>query len=45
MGAQKIRFLEKIGFLWTIWVPQNLVKLPIFKPSPKYVTIRIIMIR
>jgi hypothetical protein len=39
MGVQEIRFFSKIGFLWTIWVPQNFVKLPILKPSPKSVTI------
>jgi len=41
LGGQEIRFFEKIGFLLTIWIGQNFVKLPIFKPSPKSVTIRI----
>ena len=45
MGAQEIRFFQKIGFLRTIWVPQNLVKLPIFKPSTKSVTISIIFLK
>ena len=34
MGGQEIRFFDKIGFLLTIWVPQNLVKLPISFLSP-----------
>jgi glutamate/tyrosine decarboxylase-like PLP-dependent enzyme len=39
-GIKKSDFFPKIGFLRTIWDPQNIKKRPIFKPSPKSVTVR-----